>query len=374
MRDSSTSTGAMATHVNGSDVVFGMPIEDNGNKKVVRRVIILAATAASFYIVHFITNLMSGVYDERTSQRSLWTAMSSLLIELSIPLCGYYGALHGNRQLMCCFCSCNLFVTVVSVVSFIRLNVRMVELDGQCEREKSASHRRSCEAWTAGTYEKYMMIGSLIIGTCLGTIAFWIGGSLYQRLAHEFMHSDQHGPPLVGEVISLATSDGSNPLAAGTLRVAPGANATQQQTTSGVTATATPQQGQAMTSVIVGPAVTTAAADADAQRARTQAANLRVVSLTQTSGDPLSTTLLSPSESPAIAPSTLPAAPISETGVRSAAEAEAALGVEAEDDSNGPNEPVTDRPNPAPTSDASVCVASVSVGTVVSTDAVPQFR
>lgn len=200
-----TYISAPVVQATGLDVVLGVPIEDDGMKKVVRRVIVLAAIGASFYIVHFIGNLMSGVYDERNSKTagSLWTAMSSLLIELSIPACGYYGALHGNRQLMCCFCSCNLFVTVVGIVSFIRLNVRIVELDGDCAKEENSQHRRTCEVWVDSNAEKYLMIASVISGTCLGTIAFWVGSSLYQRLANEVMRFGQVGPPLVGEIISL---------------------------------------------------------------------------------------------------------------------------------------------------------------------------
>merc|ERR1719502_1663265 len=92
---------------------------------------------------------MTGRFDENNSGRgstsSLWAAMSGLLIELSIPACGYYGAIHANRQLTCCFCSCNLFVTVLSVVTGIRLMMRSVELDGECERERNEQHRADCE-------------------------------------------------------------------------------------------------------------------------------------------------------------------------------------------------------------------------------------
>merc|ERR1719454_1606677 len=140
-----------------------------------KRVIVLAALGATFYTVHFIRNLMAGRFDgqpQRGSTSSLWTAMSGLLIELSIPACGYYGAIHANRQLTCCFCSCNFFVTVLSVVTFIRL-VRSVEVEGACENERNAQHRRDCQMWLEDHAEKYVMISSMIFGACLGSIAFW---------------------------------------------------------------------------------------------------------------------------------------------------------------------------------------------------------
>lgn len=197
-------TGAITA--NGSEVVFGVPIDDSGIRKVMKRVIVLAAFAATFYICHFVSNLLRGSYAMNTEgSSSLWTAISSLLIELSVPACGYYGALHGNRQLTCCFCSCNLFVTFVSVVAFIRLNIRIGELDGQCEQETNASTRKTCEVWTSDGADKYVMIVSMMTVICLGCLAFWFGNSLYQRLAQDFNISGPPLLPLVGEVITLSS-------------------------------------------------------------------------------------------------------------------------------------------------------------------------
>lgn len=194
--------------VDGSDIVLGVPIEDNGLVKVARRVIILAATGATFYTCHFIVDLMRGTYSTPSSggsdSSSLWTAISSLLIQLSIPACGYYGALQSNRQLTCCFCSCNLFVTIVSIMSFIRLNIRIGELDGQCEKETNSEQRRTCELWTEEGMTKYLMICSTIWAICLGCLAFWFGNSLYQRLG-QFTGSAPRALPLVGEVIDLSS-------------------------------------------------------------------------------------------------------------------------------------------------------------------------
>lgn len=190
----------------GSEIVFGIPIPDSGGRNMIRRVIVLAAVGATFYIVHFIFNLMSGVYDTRSpdqaSSNSLWTGMSSLVIELSIPACGYYGAVHANRQLTCCFCSCNLFVTVLSVVSFIRL-IRLVQFGEGCEEEKNAQQRKACQVWEEDNLEKYVMVGSMLLGTFLGCIAVWFGGSLYKYLAQEFISPGPPPFPLVGEVVPL---------------------------------------------------------------------------------------------------------------------------------------------------------------------------
>lgn len=193
---------SIPSHGGPTYIVFGVPVQEHGVRKMMRRVIVLAALAATFYIVHFIYNLMSGAYDTRNGRNashSLWTGMSSLVIELSIPACGYYGAVHANRQLACCFCSCNLFVTVLGIVSFIRL----LRFTGDCAQEKNAQQRRACEVWQENDVDKFVMITGLILGTCLGSFAVWFGGSLYKVLAQDVVASGQPPFPLIGEVVPL---------------------------------------------------------------------------------------------------------------------------------------------------------------------------
>jgi len=189
-----------ANLIDGSEVVLGMPIDDRGLKRVVRRVIILAAVIATFYICHFIANLLRGAYNTTNTDgtNSLWAAISSLLIELSIPACGYCGALYSNRQLTCCFCSSNLFITIVSITTFIHVNIRISEINGQCDLERNAQQRRTCQVWTSDAPEKYIITFIVIF---LGCFAFWFGNSLYNRLSQEV--SPLSPPiPIVGEVIS----------------------------------------------------------------------------------------------------------------------------------------------------------------------------
>lgn len=198
-----------AALADGSEIVFGAPADDGGFAKVVRRVVVLAALAATYYMCHSISDLVRGQYSSENSGNvtSLWSAVSTLTIELSIPACGYYGALHGNRQLTCCFCSCNLFVAMVTVMQFIRIELRIGEIDGQCEREQDGQQRRTCEVWTSDGPEKYLTLFNLIVVICLGCLAFWFGNSLYQRLAQDFAGGGGAPAPvpLVGEVISLAS-------------------------------------------------------------------------------------------------------------------------------------------------------------------------
>lgn len=203
-----------AHFADGSEIVYGVPIADNGLQKLMRRVIILAAIGASFDISNFIVNLMRGSFTSEPNDRdvtALWAALSTLFIELSIPACGYSGALYNNRQLTCCFCSCNLFIVFISIMSFVRLHIRINEIDGQCEREENPTQRRSCEVWTAGGMDKYIMLVSRILLVSIGCLAFWFGNSLYSRLAQDFSLFMPSAPtPVVGEVIALTPATSSS--------------------------------------------------------------------------------------------------------------------------------------------------------------------
>ncbi|CAE8739215.1 unnamed protein product, partial [Polarella glacialis] len=157
------------------------------SRKTTKRVVFLAALGATLYILNFVINLMRGNYDVNysgsSSENSIWAAFSSLLIELSIPMCGYCGALYHNRQLACCYCSCNLFVAIVSIMSFIRFNIRISEIHGQCVSEPDLQQRRQCEIWVSESVDKYVMLFSTMSTIFMGFFAFWTGNILYNKLA-----------------------------------------------------------------------------------------------------------------------------------------------------------------------------------------------
>lgn len=188
-----------------TDVVVGVPIADNGMRRLVRRVIVLAAMGATFFICDFIVMLMTGQFDKpnQTSATALWTPVSALLIELSIPACGYTGALYSNRQMTCCFCSCNLFIGVVAFMSFLRRMIRFGEIKN-CQQEKQGQERKICEDWVSDGAEKYLVVGRAILVIGIGTLAFWFGSNLYSRLGQDFMLSMPPARPLVGEVIAMS--------------------------------------------------------------------------------------------------------------------------------------------------------------------------
>jgi len=202
------SVAALLTAADGFvDVVYGVPTTNSGLTKLVRRVILLAAVGATFYVVNFVVNLLRGQYTHLAAA-SLWTAMSTLLIELSVPACGYYGARHNNRQLACCFCSCNLFITIVTIMTLVKLELRIGEIDGNCQLEQNEQERRTCEVWTTAGLEKGVMVSSMLVTIILGCVAFWVGNTLYRRLAHDLASSVSAPSPLVGEVVRMPLTPG----------------------------------------------------------------------------------------------------------------------------------------------------------------------
>jgi len=188
---------------------------------------------AAFCVSHFITTFLLAAYmgnaDEVEDPGSLMTAISSLLIELSIPVCGYSGALYANRQLTCCFCSCSLFTTIVSIFSFIRLGLSLREVEWRCEREQSLQKHQSCETWVINSVETYVMILSLVVVIVIGSPAFWFGNILYNRLCA--MHPQYFiVPPVVGEVMPLSSIPDTTVLSGlGRLLGAPEAGAQGEQ-------------------------------------------------------------------------------------------------------------------------------------------------
>lgn len=202
------------------EVSVGIPVQESGAKRATKNVLILAGAGASFYVVTFITSLMRGAYGtdggSSGAANALWTAISSLLVELSIPLCGYFCALYHNRQLACCYCSCNLFVAIVSTVNFIRLNVSLAQMNGDCAAQSDPQRRRDCIIWAGNSFEKWFAIASSVLSTLLGVIAFWFGNVLYSKLSQDDISWGNRAQALlVGEVVQLINSPYSPPFEPG---------------------------------------------------------------------------------------------------------------------------------------------------------------
>mmetsp|Transcript_71430 Transcript_71430/g.192334 ORF Transcript_71430/g.192334 Transcript_71430/m.192334 type:complete len:248 (+) Transcript_71430:224-967(+) len=170
----------------------------------VRRVIILSTMVAFYYVCGFIWRLLTGMYGNGKNGTSdaLWSALSQLAIELSIPACGYYGAMYAHRTLLFFFCGANIIFIVAAVIGFFRLLVILSSSSAQLCQQEYASARNTCDIMTGEGVEKYFLLSSLALLTCLGCLSFLAGKRLYQGLG-PFDNSEVHANrgPLLGEVI-----------------------------------------------------------------------------------------------------------------------------------------------------------------------------
>jgi len=205
----------------GTLISFGMPVEDRQAKRYTIQVFLLAVAIASFCIVHFIANLLMGTYDSVTvdfrtstgmnlgqeegvvyySVDTLWTSLAGLIIELSIPAAGLLGALYHNRQLTCCFCSCNLFLVFASIWSLLRVALRQNETGGNCQLELDDQQRSLCWMWLDNGAHKWVFIVDLVCSAVLSFSAVLAGFLLFQKLSREPSNIETH--PVVGEVVNL---------------------------------------------------------------------------------------------------------------------------------------------------------------------------
>lgn len=188
------------------DIVHGLPINDLALVTAVRRVILITAACATYYIGTFIWQLLSGVYasgDRSAASDALWSGFSQLVIELTIPACGYYGALYAHRTLVFFFCGANLIFVIASIVNFVRLVIRGSTDGDGCSNESYSSAQSSCDLFQRTGPDKYMLLVSLIALTIFGCLSFGAGMRLYQGLGP--MDSNRMpslATPLVGEVVA----------------------------------------------------------------------------------------------------------------------------------------------------------------------------
>lgn len=194
----------------GTLISFGMPLEDCLAKRVTIQVFVLAVSIAAFSVIHFITTLMMGRFETSWENPTggvvyradiLWADVASLIIELSIPIAGYLGALYHNRQLTCCFCSCNLFLVFATSWTLLTLAFRQRELAGNCNLEPDDQNRALCYMWLDNGAHKWVFIGDAICVATLSCCAAMASIRLFHKLSRE--PANIESTPVVGEVVQL---------------------------------------------------------------------------------------------------------------------------------------------------------------------------
>eukprot|EP00441_Pelagodinium_beii_P034847 CAMPEP_0197645022 /NCGR_PEP_ID=MMETSP1338-20131121/17810_1 /TAXON_ID=43686 ORGANISM="Pelagodinium beii, Strain RCC1491" /NCGR_SAMPLE_ID=MMETSP1338 /ASSEMBLY_ACC=CAM_ASM_000754 /LENGTH=238 /DNA_ID=CAMNT_0043218513 /DNA_START=30 /DNA_END=743 /DNA_ORIENTATION=+ len=130
-------------------ITFGVPTGDAECLTAMRWVVATSAVSAAYHVLSFIAPLIAGQFSDSSDPGSpdgLWSGCSQMIIELSIPACGYYGALCTHRTLIFFFCGANLIFVLASVVNFLRYLIRIDGTMDMCKMERYATSRHDCEA------------------------------------------------------------------------------------------------------------------------------------------------------------------------------------------------------------------------------------
>ncbi|KAF4715737.1 hypothetical protein FOZ62_025182 [Perkinsus olseni] len=104
----------------GVVAVYGIEMQNRGHAALVRKVLVLSTVGALFAISN---SLRSGI--RTTSGDAATTTIYILLsvaLGLLVPACGWLGAKQSNRNLMCCFCGCNLCSVPPQIFAIIGLS------------------------------------------------------------------------------------------------------------------------------------------------------------------------------------------------------------------------------------------------------------
>jgi len=193
-------------------ISYGIPTGDADVLGAVRWVVTLSAVSAAYYIIAFIARLISGQFTDAQDPGSpdeLWSGCSQLVIELSIPACGYYGALYTHRTLVFFFCGANLIFVVASMINFFRFIVRVGGTIEMCEREQYASAQNDCELIHSDGPSKYIFVFSLVLLMVFGCLSFGAGKRLYQGLGPVDPLQMPFQTTVIGEVIATPEDEGS---------------------------------------------------------------------------------------------------------------------------------------------------------------------
>lgn len=171
----------MTPFVETDDIVFGIPVHaiDGGKlTRAVRRVIYISVFLIILKVIDFSVRMLSGEL-----YASLYSSFLTLVLQMSIPACGYYGALTSNHHLMLCFCGCNLFSAILLAFDIALARIQLASADGDCGFDEPESRQQQlCELWSMSSAFAYFGWTMSVLSGVAGCSAFWWGNKLYQRI------------------------------------------------------------------------------------------------------------------------------------------------------------------------------------------------
>jgi len=145
-------------------------------------VLVVTTLLAAFYTLWFVGELLLTKKWRSTENdvEGVWSGINTLLVDLIVPACGYYGALYGNRHLTCCFCTCTLMLSTLAIsMVVLKLLANLHSIRWQEFGEDDCKKA---------------------FGTLLDLCAFWFAAHLYSQMPS---NRPTFLTPLVGQVVHI---------------------------------------------------------------------------------------------------------------------------------------------------------------------------
>ncbi|CAK0847421.1 unnamed protein product, partial [Prorocentrum cordatum] len=160
----------------------GTPTCSNKSVQATLRVLVVTTLLAAFYTLWFVGELLLTKKWRSTENdvEGVWSGINTLLVDLIVPACGYYGALYGNRHLTCCFCTCTLMLSTLAIsMVVLKLLANLHSIRWQEFGEDDCKKA---------------------FGTLLDLCAFWFAAHLYSQMPS---NRPTFLTPLVGQVVHI---------------------------------------------------------------------------------------------------------------------------------------------------------------------------
>ncbi|CAK0837299.1 unnamed protein product [Prorocentrum cordatum] len=165
----------------GQEFDHGLPVRSSPTLKATLEVLVATSVIVCFYTLWFVAELLFSTKwrTPGSEYRVLWRGTTALVVDITLPACGYFGAMYSNRHLTCCFCGCSFLVSSIAVISIcISLFSSLSSVD-----------------WSDRAEQNKRAVPAMI----LDMVAFWFGRNLYCRMSSERIVAASPGP-LVGQV------------------------------------------------------------------------------------------------------------------------------------------------------------------------------
>jgi len=168
---------ARSSRIENRDLIaFGIPVEiteqSRREKRHVPRVLVISVVLIVIKVVEFGVLFLTNAL-----QASIYSSFLTLLLQMTVPACGYFGAIATHGNLVMCFCGCNMLNTILLVLDILLAG--LYHGRGQMCGDEQSRRKQLCLMWNLDNnlaYFGWIINGLTMIAELLG---FLWGCNLY---------------------------------------------------------------------------------------------------------------------------------------------------------------------------------------------------